>query len=332
MSLNTELAKLRPSVRSNAYSMSIGELVSLYSSGELVIDPVFQRHFRWKRPQKIRFIESILLEFPLPAIFVVTNSDGTWSLLDGLQRFATILEFMGILQDEDDPSKIKAPLTLSGTEMLPELEGVVFGGEDDESGKALSGRLRIDFRRQKIDVKIILPETNTEMILELFTRLNGGSAMTQQEVRNAVINKRELNFWKWLEGLAKYPHFTQCLLLSDRDIEESYNVELALRLIARLHLTQKSGEDAESFLDRIVRQRELYELDRDELERTFKEYFEMLASIASIGDDPFQSKERGFSVEAFDLLAIPQMRKGPPFDKDELAKEFEAYHETLRQK
>jgi uncharacterized protein with ParB-like and HNH nuclease domain len=68
--LTEEISKAQRLVRTDAYQMSIGEVVSMYETEELVIDPEFQRLFRWNIGQKSKLIESLLLGIPLPSIFV----------------------------------------------------------------------------------------------------------------------------------------------------------------------------------------------------------------------------------------------------------------------
>jgi uncharacterized protein with ParB-like and HNH nuclease domain len=85
--------------------MSIGEIINLYKEKEVVIDPDFQRIFRWDIIQKSRLIESILVGIPLPSIFIQQRDDGVWDIIDGLQRLSTILEFTGELSSNGEPKK-----------------------------------------------------------------------------------------------------------------------------------------------------------------------------------------------------------------------------------
>ncbi len=61
MALEDELAKARKEIVSDGYEMSFGEVMNLYQDRELIIDPAFQRLFRWDISRKTRFIESLLL-------------------------------------------------------------------------------------------------------------------------------------------------------------------------------------------------------------------------------------------------------------------------------
>ena len=80
--------------------ISFNELLDMYQAepAELEIRPEFQRVFVWSKVQQSRFIESLLLELPIPPIYVVEdNSEGHYLLIDGLQRMSSYLHFRGQL-------------------------------------------------------------------------------------------------------------------------------------------------------------------------------------------------------------------------------------------
>jgi uncharacterized protein with ParB-like and HNH nuclease domain len=91
--LKDEIDNAQRRVRTDAYQMSIGEVINMYRDGELIINPDFQRLFRWEIGQKSRLIESLLLGIPIPSIFVFETEESKWELIDGLQRISTLLEF-----------------------------------------------------------------------------------------------------------------------------------------------------------------------------------------------------------------------------------------------
>eukprot|EP01041_Mallomonas_annulata_P019632 gene19632-39051_t len=64
VAVTEQLNTARRKVVTDGYEMSLGEIASLYKSGELVIDPNYQRLFRWEESQRTRFIESLLLGIP----------------------------------------------------------------------------------------------------------------------------------------------------------------------------------------------------------------------------------------------------------------------------
>lgn len=86
MTLEGEISARVGEVRTDTFDMSFGEIFSLHSNKELIIQPEYQRLFRWTVQQKSHLIESVLLELPIPQIFVIENPDGVLELIDGLQR------------------------------------------------------------------------------------------------------------------------------------------------------------------------------------------------------------------------------------------------------
>jgi hypothetical protein len=234
--LEAQVLEARRTIASDGYPMSIGELTNLYRDKELIIRPEFQRFFRWTQVQKSRLIESLLLGIPLPSIFVAQQEEGKWELVDGLQRVSTILELQGELRDQDGDNI--PPLELTGTKYLPALEGRRW--EDTDPRRSLSNALRLDIKRAKIDVKIIKRESSPQTKYDLFQRLNSyGSTLTDQEMRSALLAAVSPEFLSWLENLASYPSFVEATQLSERLIDERYDLELVLKFIVLHNWPQK---------------------------------------------------------------------------------------------
>lgn len=312
MGLDQEIKKRRAEVRSDGYPMSIGELINLYRDGELDIHPEFQRFYRWTDEQKSRLVESILLGIPIPSIFVSQREDGIWDVIDGLQRLSTIFELAGELRDSYG-RKIP-PLTLTSTKYLPSLQGKRWNDEDDDISIGVSNQLLI--RRSKIDVKIILRESSDSTKYELFQRLNtGGTKLSDQELRNAILVMVNPEVYRWIENLAQDENFQACLPITDRDRDEQYDLELVTRFVIFRRLDDeqlRTVRDLGEFLnDRITdfAQSERF-LRTMELESAaFQFTFEKLAD--QMGENSFRKydfqRDRyfgGFSISAFEPVAM----------------------------
>lgn len=229
MTLQQEIDKARAEIRTDGYPISIGEWISIYEKQELDIHPEFQRFFRWTPRQKSRLIESILLGIPIPQVFVAQRPDGVWDVVDGLQRLSTIFEFVGILRDENGNNL--APLRLESTTYLSSLEGVLWQ-DDDHPNASLTNAQRLLVKRAKIDVSIILKESDDQTKFELFQRLNtGGSPLSDQEMRNSLLVMLNRDLFRWMKDLSDDSNFVECIALSDRATDEQYDMELALRFI-----------------------------------------------------------------------------------------------------
>lgn len=107
MDISAEIQKYRQEIKSERMDMSFGEIINMYRDKEIIISPEYQRAFRWDEQRQSDFIESILLGIPFPSIFVATNPDGKWELIDGLQRVSTVLSFFNELKDEEGNLTLK---------------------------------------------------------------------------------------------------------------------------------------------------------------------------------------------------------------------------------
>jgi len=227
--LEEEISTHRRNIFTDAYPMSIGEFTNLYRDGEVDVHPEFQRIFRWDTTQRTRLIESILLGIPLPSIFVAQSEDGIWDVVDGVQRISTILQFQGVLHD--DEGHLVKPEPLLATDLLPSLESVVWES-DDISVPALTRAQRLDFKRFKLNLNIVKRESSTQSKYDLFQRLNSyGSQATAQEVRSCILIGSNRDFYYWVKELASNESFLSTVALSDRLLNEQYHLELALRFI-----------------------------------------------------------------------------------------------------
>lgn len=64
-----EVAKQRSDVQFDTYTTTWREIIGQYKDRELIIDPEYQRLFRWSEDQQTQYIESILLGIPSPPLF-----------------------------------------------------------------------------------------------------------------------------------------------------------------------------------------------------------------------------------------------------------------------
>ena len=210
-----ELSEGRKEIKTDSYSMSIGELLNLYTEGELQLDPAYQRLFRWSDEQKSNFIESILLGIPIPPIFVAQKEGGKWSVVDGVQRISSILQLTGDLKN-------KEPLTLTTTRKLPSLEGFTWLTLPDDIKRIL--------KRSKFGINIILTENSIQAQYELFQRLNtGGLHLEPQEIRNCLIIMLSEPFYDKINDLKTYTNYKSTLPLSDEKFKIEHHMELILR-------------------------------------------------------------------------------------------------------
>ena len=300
--------------------MSVGEIISLYKSKEIIINPEFQRLFRWEDYQKTRFIESLLLGIPIPPIFVFQTKEGTWELVDGLQRLSTIFEFVGELKDAD--GNVKPYSILEGTKLLPSLEGKYWKStaEDEVDLNAFTITEQLQVKRVRIRVEILKMESDSDAKYELFQRLNtGGSILSPQEVRNCIMVMSNREFYVWLQKLTELPSFRKTVSVTKVAQSEQKPMEMALRFFAYRNVPYDKKLDVNEYLDEatIV----LSKMDakkRKTEEQVFRKTFDLLEEV--MGDNAFKkwdgSRHTGsFLVSGYEVIAAGVSKNITNLDK-----------------
>jgi hypothetical protein len=309
--LQKEIDTGRQDIRSQNYSMSIGELSSMYENDEINVHPEFQRFFRWNIYQKTSLIESLLLGIPIPPIFVSQRSDGVWDVVDGVQRLSTIYELMGKLKNEE--GRLQPPLTLEETKYLPSLAGKSWDNPNRPTSAFTPTQQRL-FKQAKIDVKILERESDDSAKYELFQRLNtGGSIATSQEVRNCLLIMYNRSLFNWMRDLCQYQPFQDSIALSDRLMVEQYDMELLSRFLVFRTMEEsnlkKIGDISVFLNEKVMAIADEESYNRQEEEEAFKLTFDILTEQSN--SDSFRKYDSvkgrftgGFLVSAFEVIAL----------------------------
>lgn len=156
-----------------AKDFSIREFLSMREDGDLDLQPEYQRKFVMDNKLASRLIESILMDVPIPVIYLAEELDGTYSVIDGQQRLTAFISFLtGQFPDGKD-------FLLSGLKVLSELNRLKF--------KDLDRDLQNKIKTTTIHTIIIKKESHEDIKFEIFERLNTGSIkLNEDEIRNTI--------------------------------------------------------------------------------------------------------------------------------------------------
>jgi hypothetical protein len=147
---------------------SIFEWLRKLEKKQLILNPEFQRHLVWKDVQRSRFIESILLNIPLPPMYVRQDKEGKYIIVDGQQRTTTLQSFV-------KEGKFK----LSDLQVLKELNGKTFNDLAPGLQAAIEDKMLLFYI-----IKLTVP---LPMVYDIFNRINtGGTQLNRQEIRNCI--------------------------------------------------------------------------------------------------------------------------------------------------
>ena len=228
-------------IRTRSLDISFNELLDMYEKSELIIRPEYQRLFRWSEGTQSRFIESLLIELPIPPIFVIERTEGAYELIDGLQRISSYMHFRGRHPERTNDDGSLHYLELTDCDIVKDLNGLTF----NDLPKTLQIKLRRNFTR----VEVIRKESDSKLRYHIFKRLNsGGYPLTPQEMRNCTIRILDNEFIDFLMSLSKNDDFNKCLNLSDGRYLQRYDEGLVLRFFAFKNYRDKYIHDVEDFM------------------------------------------------------------------------------------
>lgn len=205
-----EIPKEIRKIRTQPYDYSVGYIVNLIDNNKIYLAPDFQRYAKvWDDKTASLLIESILLNVPIPPIYVSEEDDGKWVIIDGLQRLTSFRRF------------IHNEFKLRGMEAFPELNKLNYESLPPKAKSVLNdGALRII---------LITKESHPEMQYDVFMRLNRGSVkLTEQELRNCLY-RGKLN--DLIKSLCNNKNLQSILGLSEPH-KRMEDAELILRYLA----------------------------------------------------------------------------------------------------
>ncbi len=155
------------------------QIAALIEDGsDLDLRPEYQRRLRWNNKQKSLLVESLLLNVPIPPVFLYENDPARYEVMDGQQRLNTIKEFLA------------NQFSLRGLEIISSLNGKTYA--------RLPSKVKRSLDRASISAVVLLQESQGkirsvgssrfyELRRFVFERLNtGGKRLTAQEIRNAI--------------------------------------------------------------------------------------------------------------------------------------------------
>lgn len=264
MNILTELSELKRKVDFNTYDISVKEIISMVSENIIDIAPEYQRQFRWKDDRQSQLIESIFLGIPVPSLFMATNLDGTWELIDGVQRLSSIIHFGG---SDEARTKIQlvSKLKLSGLTKLKTFNHKLFAD--------LPKTIQLEFLLKPLKITTLSDKSDLDVRFDLFERLNtGGIVLTNQEIRSCVYRGKFNDFIKELSADKNFRHSVR--LTSSQETDGTCD-EFVLRFFAFLNNYKNFDHSVVDFLNDYMNEA-TKKFDYKKGEKIFRDTFQSL--------------------------------------------------------
>lgn len=257
-------------------TQSIAWFWDLYKRDLLELDPPYQRRSVWSQSYKDYFVDTILLDYPAPAVFLYEDIDddgiAEYSVVDGKQRLSTVFDFLG------------GEFPVSDTASVTGLRGLPFADLPSEIKKRFySYQFAIEF----------LPTTDPGTLSNIFDRINRNVArLTPQELRHARFDGL---FASKAEGLTELllelpQNFPRIAPTSKRQMKD-------VEFVAQLMLLTERGIEtySQDDLDAAYSARDE---EWDDAQRVDREFRAVLNALATWADDLVAGEARRLRNQA----------------------------------
>lgn len=260
----------------------------------------FQRSFVWRKPQMDRFIESILLGYPIPGIFLVRQGDRRYLVLDGHQRLRSLEHFVeGIHEGKQFALR----------NVADRLVGMTYKGLPED--------LRRLFDDTFIPATIVATDGSSESleaVYQIFERLNsGGTQLTPHEVRVALYAGPVIVF---LESLNSEPAWRTLYGPRSPRLRDQ---ELVLRIIALFAASETYSRPLKTFLNKYCGDnREISYAEQDRIRGMFVRASELV--LVGAGRRILRPGGSQINAAFTDAVFVGLMRRlevGPPIEAEE---------------
>jgi uncharacterized protein with ParB-like and HNH nuclease domain len=229
-SITNQITDLRREVDYNSREYAIDFLVAQFNAGEFFINRDYQRNFVWDDMRRCRFIESILLGYPIPIMFFSDNDDGRCDIVDGAQRTSTLEAFLS------------SELILRDLKKLTKLNGFTFA--------QLPPAIQRKFSKTTLRIIALEEGTSLEVRAEIFNRINSSALdLKPTEIRRGAYTGE---FMKFMTECSEKPLFIKLCPISKNSKNRYEDIELITRFFAYTNDYKSFEHEVSDFLDSFV--------------------------------------------------------------------------------
>lgn len=249
----------------------------------------FQRGFVWTRPQMDRFIESLLLGYPIPGIFLVRQADRRYLVLDGQQRLRTLQHFY---------EGTFAGREFSLSNVGDRLKGLTYRTLPEDQRRLLDNTF---FQATVVDTDG--SRESLEVVYQIFERLNaGGTQLTPHEIRVALYAGPFIDF---LERLNRGISWRTVYGKPSPRLRDQ---ELILRVLALYAVAPTYKRPLKAFLNNFAAEhRYLQRLNYEVLGASFERASDLIAATA--GRQAVRHQSRQVNAALAEALFVGLMRR-----------------------
>ena len=264
------------------YPLSI--IKEMFDDGDIIPQPDYQRDYIMDDKKASKLIESVILQIPIPTVYLCEESDGTLSIIDGQQRLTSFVKFL------------KNEFSLKNLEEYSDFNGKKFADLDKTIQRAI--------KNTSIH-SIVIKKESQELKYEIFARLNqGATSLKPQELRNCIYRG---SFNNMLEEISE-SNKTLAFLIGTENNRKNYQ-EIILRYFALKNYQEYSSSISKTLNLYMEKHQNDSKEDIEQLKKEFNSNIDIIKQV--LGNDAFMGYDRAkekmtnkFSGSIYDSIII----------------------------
>ena len=275
-----QIIKEKQPISYDTREYTVQTIVEMFKEKEWIL-PRYQREFVWRKDKQSKFIESVLLDLPIPFLFLADDPDtGKLEIIDGSQRIRTLVSFLS------------KELVLEGLKKLEKLNGFTY---DDlrESRKRRVGRKTIR--------SVELTEKASRFVRkDLFERINTKPYdLTPMEIRKGIVDEKLFDFLKDCSQKALFKYLCP---IGKKRLDREDGPEMVLRYFAYSSYYKNFTHRVDEFLDNyLFKISKTYNID--EMEADFDEMLQFVHKYFPLGFKKIENSKSTPRVR-FEAIAV----------------------------
>lgn len=309
-----------------AADWTVGTLLDQLRQDRINLKPRFQRREAWTDDRKSEFIESLLLNLPIPQLVLAESKGarGSFIVIDGKQRLTTLRRF-GVLPG--DPSAIE-PLELKGLSVRSDLNGQTWHSMSENA--SLREEIQ-NLENLTIRTVVVTNWENEDLLHLIFLRLNSNTVpLSSQELRQAL---HPGPFVEWIDDRSGDSPGLRRITKSRGPDFRMRDAELLLRYLAFTERLDTHRGNLKNLLDRTCDHfNEHWAKEESALEKELATFEEAVSHTYDIFDDGAFNRwdgsrfDRRFNRAIFDIMLyyfrIPEIAQAARAERDTVVEAF----------
>ena len=305
-------------------SLTISEFYDNYQSNKYNFDVAYQRKSNiWSEDKKSFLIDSILKNYPIPAIFLrpsidTTNGKTVYDVVDGKQRLETIVSFIENKIPLTDYFAEDEFIDDKNAEVASKIAGLNF--QDIQKNSSQFNDYIRQFWTYTLNIEYLYEQDN-DLVATVFDRLNrNGEPLTRQELRKAKYANTFL--LKVIDNLSKDVFWIEKLkrVRSDRMEDVEFISELFF-----LVLTNKINDSSQDLLDKFYDE---FASDEEHIKIAEREFNDIVNYIKTLNIDFKNYRRLCWTTHLYSLFSLAWRLNKEKIEPQKVKNKLERFYKS----